>query len=234
MRIGSEFKDYYDGVVRSLDHEPTPYYDRRTTQHDLHYLSREQSEALNIPLLDAFRDITITSDYIDNYAIAVCGKLYFSYENNYNLLGFCKDLEEHDGKISKFGASAFLFLVNRKLVSASLHKYSSKRHQRNVANFLTLDRDIGFDSHLALGTPIWMIKYNKHGTVLYLNPYLRDRNFGSQVDPYQMYQNLSYYFDNILVGQNDPPCTTGGDLIVRDAKGFDKWSFRRHKDDPKQ
>lgn len=41
------------------------------------------------------------------------------------------------------------------------------------------------------------------------------------------------YLGNQLARQNDPPAEIS-DEIMRDEKGFDEWSFRRHKEeDPK-
>lgn len=68
---------------------------------------------------------------------------------------------------------------------------------------------------------------NSH--VFILNPRLNQYNFQSQVEPYTAYQELSMYLGNNLVdtSEMDPRPITDKDRA--ETKGFNEWSFRRHK-----
>ena len=68
---------------------------------------------------------------------------------------------------------------------------------------------------------------------LVINPELRLYNFVSQADPYSAYQEIERYIGNDLVQQEDPTNKIS-DEIKRDLKGFNDWSFKRHKTESKK
>lgn len=59
-----------------------------------------------------------------------------------------------------------------------------------------------------------------------LNPCLKRYQFQSYLDPYQTYQKIQQYMENILV-QDKMPMKPISDELKRDSKGFDKHSFRK-------
>ena len=65
-----------------------------------------------------------------------------------------------------------------------------------------------------------------NGHNLFVNPPLKDIGFHRIVDAFTAYQEIDMFLGNELAGQNDPLMPVGGDLIVRDSKGFDEWSFK--------
>lgn len=73
--------------------------------------------------------------------------------------------------------------------------------------------------------------FHKNST-LYLNPRLNEFNFITQFDPIAAFQEIAMYLGNNMAKQVDPS-TNFSDDLKRDIKGFDKWSFRKHKKDPK-
>jgi len=80
--------------------------------------------------------------------------------------------------------------------------------------------DIRFDS-----------KNNNHGNperayfkINYL-PILKDLGFYRVMDAYQTYQAIDMFFSNELV-MVDNPIQIKDDIVLRDSKGFDKWSFK--------
>lgn len=62
---------------------------------------------------------------------------------------------------------------------------------------------------------------------------LKDWGFAKAVDPYTLFQELSMFVGGVLP-RNPHPMVEITDPDIKAAKhGFDKWSFRKHKDDPK-
>ncbi|HRK33548.1 MAG TPA: hypothetical protein PLJ47_03045 [Candidatus Hydrogenedentes bacterium] len=97
---------------------------------------------------------------------------------------------------------------------------------------------------IEMGAPIFMIEREhqnirrdrSHGPtrpdmVRYaINPFLKPHDFQKVFGPAEAFQELAMYVGNQLARQPDP-ISTVSDEIMRDQKGFDKWSFRRHKED---
>jgi len=80
--------------------------------------------------------------------------------------------------------------------------------------------------HLAHKTPIALLEERYTEVFFYLNPRLQDYDFGRAVDPCTAFQEISMYLGGgPLAGQPDPVPEVA-DEVMRDAKGFDKRSFR--------
>ncbi len=62
---------------------------------------------------------------------------------------------------------------------------------------------------------------------------LKKLNFASAVDPYTAFQELSMFNGGVLPRSPNPMVELSGEKIMTQKHGFDKWSFRRHKDDVK-
>jgi len=67
-----------------------------------------------------------------------------------------------------------------------------------------------------------------------LLPVLKDYQFYKVFDAYQTYQEVRMFVEGNLAQDTQVVVPVGGDLIVRDSKGFDKHSFRKDKQDKKQ
>lgn len=71
------------------------------------------------------------------------------------------------------------------------------------------------------------------GDLIRINPNLRKMDFHTIMDPFTAYQELSMFLGNNMAQQLDPvPKTT--DELKAHAHGYDKWSFRTHKEDSKK
>ncbi|GMV90634.1 MAG: hypothetical protein AMXMBFR82_04120 [Candidatus Hydrogenedentota bacterium] len=91
-----------------------------------------------------------------------------------------------------------------------------------------------------LGIPAFKLEYialnkgNRSDRIrLTLNPFLKADDFQKVKDPAGAFQEISMYLGNQLARQPDPASDIP-DEILRDEKGFDKWSFRRHKEEDKK
>lgn len=98
------------------------------------------------------------------------------------------------------------------------------------------------DVFIRASVPLFKLEYFRIDTVprkdkyvlrCTLNPELRHDRFQSVFGPAEAFQEISMYLGNQLAQQPDPTSTIPDD-ILRDEKGFDEWSFRRHKEDDKK
>ena len=93
------------------------------------------------------------------------------------------------------------------------------------------------DVFIRLGVPVFRLDFlrSENGTRIRLtrNPRLKDDDFQRVRSPSDAYQELAMYVGNELARQPDPVSAIP-DHIMRDEKGFDEWSFRRHKADDKK
>lgn len=77
--------------------------------------------------------------------------------------------------------------------------------------------------------PIWVIKnnsyrYDSKRTIEY-NPCLRSYDFAKILDPYTAFQNLRMWLS--AQAHPEPPIPHIDDKTMAEAKGFNKWSFRK-------
>ncbi|MCC6699695.1 MAG: hypothetical protein IT365_28990 [Candidatus Hydrogenedentes bacterium] len=66
-----------------------------------------------------------------------------------------------------------------------------------------------------------------------LNPRLNVDQFQRVKGPAEAFQEISMYVGNQLARQPDPVSAVPDD-VLRDEKGFNEWSFRRHKEEDKK
>ncbi|MDZ4859755.1 MAG: hypothetical protein SGI88_12300 [Candidatus Hydrogenedentes bacterium] len=99
------------------------------------------------------------------------------------------------------------------------------------------------DVFVELGVPIFVIAYGcpndrkkqsrPNTLICELNPQLKPHEFQKVIGPAEAFQELAMYVGNQLARQPDP-ISTVSDEILRDEKGFNEWSFRRHKEEDKK
>jgi len=82
------------------------------------------------------------------------------------------------------------------------------------------------DMFFSLKTPLFALTEFEHDVQLVLNPKLKDLNLTNKFPPEKIYQDLDHYINNYLTNIEDAQLVRTDDLI-RDSKGFDKWSFRQ-------
>jgi hypothetical protein len=91
------------------------------------------------------------------------------------------------------------------------------------------------DIFIKFNTPIFsLVDYGDRNNYRFtINPNLEFWSFVQVKYPTQCFQEISMYLGNQLALQQDPVPLNVSDSDMIHKKGFDKWSFRRHKDDPK-
>lgn len=60
---------------------------------------------------------------------------------------------------------------------------------------------------------------------------LKDLDFPRAVDPYTLFQELSMFVGGVLPRNPNPMVEITDQVVKAEKHGFDKWSFRKHKED---
>jgi hypothetical protein len=189
------------------------------------------------------------SGFAHRLVVAFCGKLYPGYktlegevfystermERSFNKIIELNEPEHpkyrtYTSSMSNSTWKSRVSFLNKK-TDLSRHRYfggPSLAHN-SWANFVeNTNLSINSDAFRALKAPVFVlyIDHRSQHAEIVVNPQLKDFNFATQLDPYTAFQELSMYLGNDLVDQMDPNIERTDDLI-RDQKGFDKWSFRK-------
>lgn len=221
MRIISDFKDYYD-CGQQYGFDPKLIYNRKIQHIDvelnIHGWFKHCSELV---------------------IIGFCGKLYpvvllkTAYRNDVDV---CYSIEDVD-------QFAHAYLTKKELgdyYADSFYRFSYRGFGNRIyyQNLFGKVKDFGLLHSLFIQyhTPIFSIIRNnktglthgKFGYTLSLNIKLKDFYFYRVFDSYSAYQELSMYYGGVLGGIKEVVPDVPDKVLV-DAKGFDKYSFRKDK-----
>jgi hypothetical protein len=215
MRIVSKFKDYYD-VGMGLGYDSSITYIRETKVIEEGWArSRYRSRHYDPYCLSLVR-------------IGFCGKEYCAYWLQKCIDGvdhesFCYDIDDVDKFVNQYWPSkerdfyyeerrsyrrGKLFQLRRSY-KEDLAKYNEKQLHTKI-----------FQEH---NVPIFVASGNGR---IETNCLLRKYQFYKVFDAYSAYQEISMYVGGVLKAPVNPVPEVP-DEIMRDIKGFDKWSFRK-------
>jgi hypothetical protein len=246
MKIYSNFKDYYDSVG-VWDTDPLPVFNRQTIEWDMEDYTSQQTRLIKsffpkdwkmpepLPTKGIIFDHRSYSSVHQRGVVAFCGKLYPFYQvyvgGNVGYK-YCYTFDQYVDAIkledARYLKAALNSLETNTFISREFGG-SQKYHSSEFFNRKTWDKfikttnfDVPVEKFREVGSPILLLD----GTI---NPQLNKLNFQSVIDPYTAYQNLSMYLGNDMVdlSSSDPKPIT--DKMRAETKGFDDWSFRRHK-----
>jgi len=231
MKIISKFKDYYDSVQGVMYDESIRFI-------------RESKDIRveDIVSLPYYSE----PDYRKFYIIGFCDKVFLVHRYEYG--ADCHNSEKIDKYINK---------KLRKLVSVA-NGYGKRRYYNSYdieesimlnpdrsmryfnrkgteATLMNLITDVeALDLFNKFETPIFSIRAGggHREVILDTSPTLRNFNFESQFDPFTAYQELVMWIGNKAVTEYPPQITDN--IVLRDAKGFDKWSFKTMKGQKKK
>lgn len=222
MRIISDFGDYYDSSM-AYDQDRDTLYHRKTK-----YLDKYK----DMPKWPIFYPGYIGPIGIKFYIVGLCYKLY-----PFVSIGECgtgKYLYYHSlEKVESF----FLDYLSNKEFDIWMGEHKSRdwkysylhamRHSlwQKFFNLDTSHSDL-FNKH---DVPIFnAYTYGRHvDWNLVLNPCLRVFEFYKCLSGFEVYQELTMYFGNIA--SPEKPIPHIDDITLAEAKGFDKYSFRKDK-----
>ena len=211
MRIISKFRDYYDCIQRQdLD---------RTVL----YLRKEEIEYHNnwdFPIIKCY------DTWVDCSVIGFCGKIYPLVEiagvNCFNI----NDAEKHIRKY--YRKKEFIGWSSRKYdrhwgVRANCQDY--ERHFKWFSDNINTFKEVFLEKRC----PIFLWEANDRWDTAQItwNPCLKSLNFQKIIPINQAYQEISMFMNNL--GNPEKPIPKIDDVTMAEAKGFNKFSFRKDK-----
>jgi len=215
MKIISKFKDYYDGGAQyGIDK-------------DIVYIRETTSELINNINLKEFE------------IIGFCGKIYpiINYSLKFN---FNSEWERNPKYYILFEEDTinYTFIEKQnKNITTYIKTFEKEKHhyswhwktKREFFNYLKNYKEFN-DIFLNKKVPIFHIKnISRYDTEITYNQNLKDLAFYKLFDTNQAFQEISMYISNILVSDVQVKIPVGNDIVLRNSKGFDKWSFRRER-----
>ncbi len=219
MKIYSSFKDFYDiGLRYGIDQ-------------DIKYVRKEEE----IPLTSLKWKVPDWVPFIGNPESNGNGDWGFK------LIGFCGTIYPYMPvevpDIGRYTYQVHLYkpeeceefqaaIMNRR------HWLGARKNSFKEIQSLLTNKTVDDKPFVELGCPIFIIEpedYYSRKIEIKKNPCLKDRQFFKVKDPFTAFREISEYLGNQLVKRSDPDEIEDKYRIVQ--HGFDKWSFRRHKDD---
>jgi len=256
VRIISKFRDYYDSAL-CYGADPNLLYIR--TQEELQRDTYIKDEKKQLPgnmdeiLLPVFNMLHNMPSEISIYSKRF--KRDFQIPIISKIIGFCgvfypamtiEDTTYYDTKgiVSSLPSESLEYIyTKREQIEEALsekQKYSfcysrtklTYEYWKKVTEEITTNR---YDSvFLGLGVPVFKVEhyYKARMIQITLNPCLKNEDFPKIKIPTDCFQEISMYLGNQLASQKDPNIgISDKDMIAE--KGFDDWSFRKHKMDNK-
>lgn len=223
MRIISKFKDYYDGgAAFGVDME-------------LMYVRKTE-------IIESFKQSIYLYDF---HVIGFCGEIYPIV--NYSQRGVDQKWERSPKKYILYGEDTikYTFDNEQKWKRGYGHIGDADKYHKVKAQttfgwpfksraelFKEISQSNRFkEIFLEYQVPIFF-----YGSVdteisdknqLVLNPNLKNLAFYKVMDTIQAFQQISMFMSNVLVFDPQGDIPTGDDIVLRDSKGFNKFSFRK-------
>lgn len=241
MRIISKFHDYYDGI-QSVGYDPHLTYHR--VQHDLRiglknkdfYRKYDSSDFVMPEGLPSFSEsFLIHVNPRNNYGLR--DTRFMTSDGYLYLIGFCGKyyLTLRESVRNRDYTSTVEFLYDKDSAVRFFSTYHNKNVHKSVFDVLGECSVSPFSDPLepfrVLNAPVFCIelrdKYSifVHGKELTVNPELDSMQFYRMFDAYSAYQEIAMFLSGVL-GWPENATVQISDEDMRDAKGFDKWSFK--------
>jgi len=232
MKIISKFRDYYDSISHQyLDKEIIYLREQREIP-----IEREMAPPLGLINLDEKGHESIRNRRweVSFEIIGFCGRNFpvvgiYDYQSEdrncaYTYPAMQRLLDELSIPVAR-KTMRWLGGLKRLGYAHALDEY--RAFFEDSANLKGLDR-----YYFDLNAPCFVIRRNQDHTFLISNPPLGKYGFASQVDPFLAHQEL-YMFVAGRLHQPVRPMVEISDVDKVHKHGFNKWSFRRHKDEGK-
>lgn len=254
MRIKSSFKDYYDKAMMygqdSLQYHRRPFFIQYKDVHGYGFKSPNGlfnhtaiqkakiiEDESNCPFYTNHFNSSNNEFDVQTYVIGFCGKLYQAFHCTlmttygrkeekytlYNIEDLDKFFETHFPKeLNKYYSQETVFYYEQDGLKG-LHS----RFQKSIKDFERIYRETQWDRTVEIlietyRTPVFI--RCPDNTVL-INGILNPLEFWRVFDHFTTYQEISMFLSNIAAPEK--PIPQPSDIDMRDAKGFDKWSFRK-------
>jgi len=218
MRIKSPFKDYYDGLQHSFFSQE-PLYVRKTTEEPYDGKLYAGKTYISFGLSNG-----LTISYI---SIGFCGKVYNIirfHREKYNIYSHdtCSAICYNIDDVDKFIGSLEQEVINW------YHRIKWKKSLRQEFMEYFVTKNINDDELCSYQMPVFVIEPDgRNYKTLISNPRLTNYEFFRVFDPYQTWQELEMFLSNQAAPEK--PIPKIDDKTMAEAKGFNKYSFRKDK-----
>lgn len=222
MRIISKFHDYYD-PIQSIGYDPELIYKR---------MEREEEKSVLPPFSDSF--LTAYDRWRFRFLGRGKGAMKLPPDTNLFFVGFC----------GKFYVGMIQSVRNKgELCSKEYFFYNGKeaqnfKHNKKEYKGLTLLGEPAvnpfadnIEPFRAINAPCFVIhnfpfgRLAKRNGSFTVDPILRELQFYKVFDSYSAYQEIAMFLSGVL-GWPENATVDISDTDMRDAKGFDDWSFK--------
>lgn len=241
MKIVSKFKDYYDGGA-SYGVDTTRQYVRQTSVITL----QDDKWLYNLEKIIPWKWGISRFVYPKLDVIGFCGKIYPIKDF---ITPWEREHYTHEWVVKKskefvlYDEDIWTYTVDdhsdMKLITFAEYESSLKikKYHSNEPNELKKEVEI-LKKHEFLQkvfyhyrVPIFCISWHNHfsGVRLILNPNLKEYAFYKIKDTHAAFQEIDIFVSNNLVSDTKVQVPTGDDNVIRDSKGFNKWTFRKEK-----
>jgi len=231
MKIISKKRDYYDSLQ---EHDGIIYVrDDKTNK-----LSRSDIEFLESLLKTMPSPRIIDSVYSIKAIVLFCGSVYPIYsfhKNSFTMKGvkiYCSQMPSEVDIILRDKFSIDLKPSKRYSFLWGGHEYNDQGMIRFQNHIKTLGIKIS-DLFYKTGSPVITVSQynyiNQRGIEVSTKTPLIDFGFQSIIPPFEAYQMIKHFMSNDLVHEPLDDFKLS-DNLMRDSKGFDKYSFRKMKE----
>lgn len=234
MRIISKFHDYYDTVMKTgMDTEVI--YQREVQEIEISSRDKDNYPALRSTSFQGNKSTRVEISYL---YLGYCGKIYPAVQVSVTpwlahvAEEYCFfNAEDAISEISKYvdlkEKHRYKFLRDR--------SYFDERVQEDYLRFFNQEPSKELLKKFSdYNVPLFVYQKNpepgrNHEYQLLLNPSLKDLKFMKVKEPYSAFQDISSFVSGVL---NQPvnKMVVLNDQMKIAKHGFDKWSFRKHKD----
>jgi hypothetical protein len=210
MKIVSKFKDYYDYVGHVYGNDPKILYLRGEFDTP-NVINRWDNVYNTTDFPNIYNNYSLNNSYIEYFGVFICGKYYM-----------IKRIFTYAG-----GHPTYTIVANGGEPNAPRRFWQIRDGYKRGREF-----KIAHKLHKETKQPVIAFDYGAGG--LYVRnfvPKLVELGFGSIIPPEELYQNIEWYFANVInhgVDINPPVLLSDTDRITQ--HGFDlKQSFRHRK-----
>ena len=209
MRIISKFHDYYDCIQRTGQDLETIYFRERREEHQ----SKYQVSTTERKFRNAFH-------WARSY-IGLCGKFYpmmLVRVDKYpqDIHGICYNVDELDILVEEHYNQKDTYFHSTKVWDDFTRPKMAELFKVKTDNDFLLERR----------APVIILTEVKKKKNCVVNGCLNDYEFYRMMDPFTVYQEIYMYISGVL-GQQGKSIPEIDDKTLSEAKGFDKWSFRK-------
>jgi hypothetical protein len=218
MQIISKFKDYYDSVQGVMYDSNIIYLRKnRTIKVKLGYTPSDQSCLYVIGICGEYYPLSIMKE-----SLRVSNKIKKWKNKNLLKMVFNKEIRYYSYDID------IAEEYDRIMEGVTRVRWRWRQQHHNIKQYyddlkILLIKEDYFDKY---DTPIFILKpSDSTHRILEIGCNLNMYNFQKVKDPYTIFQDIVMWKNNRVVAED--PDQIVDSVVLRDSKGFDKWSFKK-------